>query len=86
MINDCVTEELRFGTTCYASFTIVYLKTELMIVYGFLLIRKCIEPLFLFFSLFLGHPNSPTTTSHNKVVIMLFVGLVVLKITALTLN
>ena len=35
---------------------------------------------------FSGHPNGPKTTSHNKVVIMLFGGLDVLKITMLSLN
>ena len=35
---------------------------------------------------FLGHPNGPKTTSHNKVVIMLFGGLLVHKIIALGLN
>ena len=35
---------------------------------------------------FSGHPNGPKTTSHNKIVIMLFEGLVVLEITALSLN
>ena len=35
---------------------------------------------------FSGHPNGPKTTSHNKIVIILFEGLVVLEITALSLN
>ena len=56
---------------------------------GSFILLKCdfheIWPKIVLFS-FSGHPNGPKTTSHNKIVIMLFEGLVVLEITALSLN
>ena len=62
---------------------------KLSVLRGLLLPFKCgfheIWQKIVLFS-FSGHPNGPKTTSHNKIVIMLFEGRVGLEITALSLN